>query len=104
MTESARWTNEKYGGYHIREPLEDDVDLTRVGPTQPCGEYMRRFWTPVAMTEQLGERPVPIRILGEDLVGFRDLSGTIGLLHRPWSPRRTSLEYGRIEKPGMRCA
>ena len=64
MTESARWTNKKYGGYHTRETLEDDVDLTRVGPAQPCGEYMRRFWFPVAMTEQLGERPVPIRILG----------------------------------------
>ena len=104
MTESARWTNKKYGGYHTRETLEDDVDLTRVGPAQPCGEYMRRFWFPVAMTEQLGERPVPIRILGEDLVIFRDLSGNIGLLHRHCSHRRMSLEYGRIEQHGIRCA
>ena len=55
MTEQARWTNQKFGGYHLREPREDEVDLTRVGPTTPCGEYMRRFWLPVAMTEQLGK-------------------------------------------------
>ena len=103
MTEETRWTNTKFGGYHINQPLEEDVNLTHIGPETPCGEYMRLFWQPVAMAEQLKQRPVPIRILGEDLVVFRDLSGNIGLLHRHCAHRRASLEYGRIERHGIRC-
>jgi phenylpropionate dioxygenase-like ring-hydroxylating dioxygenase large terminal subunit len=55
------------------------------------------------MSSQLNDLPVAIRILGEDLVIFRDLSGTIGLLHRYCAHRRASLEYGRIEEHGIRC-
>jgi phenylpropionate dioxygenase-like ring-hydroxylating dioxygenase large terminal subunit len=64
---------------------------------------MRRFWLPVSMTEQLGIHPLPIRILGEDLVVFRDLSGRVGLLHKHCAHRRASLEFGRIEQRGLRC-
>ena len=58
MTEQARWTNQKFGGYHLREPLEDEVDLTRVGPTTPCGEYMRRFWQPGGVSQELIDPPL----------------------------------------------
>ena len=57
--------------------------LTRVGPGTPMGELMRRYWQPVAVTADLNARPTrPVRILGEDLVLYRDKSGTLGLIER----------------------
>lgn len=103
MTGNERWAQRKYDGYSINCELEEDKDLTHVRPGTPGGNYMRRFWHPVAMTSQLGDLPVPIRILGEDLVIYRDLSGQIGLLHKHCAHRRASLEYGRIEEDGIRC-
>ncbi len=77
--------------------------LTRVGPDTPCGEYLRRFWQPVILASELGDLPRRLRILGEDLVAFRDKSGAIGLLE-PYCPHRgTSLEYGLIDDKGIRC-
>jgi len=55
------------------------------------------------MSSQLAGRPVPIRILGEDLVIFRDGESRVGLLHRHCAHRRASLEFGRIEQRGIRC-
>ena len=101
--EEVRWVNGPYQGYRLGAMPKEDEELTHVGPRTPCGEYMRRFWHPVAMSSQLDDLPVAIRILGEDLVIFRDLSGAIGLLHRHCAHRRASLEYGRIEEHGIRC-
>lgn len=57
---------------------EENEMLTRVGPGTPCGELMRRYWHPVAATVQLVENSVrKVRILGEDLVLFRDRSGAV---------------------------
>ncbi|MBI3516958.1 MAG: aromatic ring-hydroxylating dioxygenase subunit alpha [Proteobacteria bacterium] len=94
---------EPYGLYHGRRLPQEDAELTHVGPETPCGEYMRRFWQPVAMTSELGELPVAVRILGEDLVVFRDKSGRVGLLDRHCCHRGTSLEYGIVEDRGIRC-
>lgn len=103
MSEDIRWARGQYRGYDVRLPVEPDHELTRVEPGTPCGEYMRRFWTPVAMSSQLGDKPVAIRILAEDLVIFRDGEGRVGLLHKHCAHRRASLEFGRIEKRGIRC-
>ncbi len=103
MTDDVRWARAPLRGYDLRLPATEDVELTHVEAGTPAGEYLRRFWTPVAMTSQLGDKPVPIRILGEDLVIFRDGSGSIGLLHRHCAHRRASLEFGRIEARGIRC-
>ena len=103
MTEIVRWAKQPYHGYDTRAPAREDEELTHVGPATPGGEYLRRFWHPVAMSSQLAGMPVPIRILGEDLVVFRDGSGRVGLLHRHCAHRRASLEYGRIEQTGIRC-
>lgn len=81
----------------------EDPELTHTGPRTPAGEYFRRHWLPVVMTEQVSETPLAIDILGEALVVFRDLSGRIGLLHRQCAHRRASLEYGIVAEKGIRC-
>jgi nitrite reductase/ring-hydroxylating ferredoxin subunit len=92
-----------YNGYYRSGVATEDVELTHTDPDTPCGEYLRRFWQPICMSEQLTDLPLAIRIMGEDLVVFRDLSGHVGLLHRQCSHRRTSLEYGVIAEHGIRC-
>jgi phenylpropionate dioxygenase-like ring-hydroxylating dioxygenase large terminal subunit len=92
-----------YGGYFGRETPPDDVELTRVGPGTPCGEYLRRFWQPVAFARDLRDVPLRLRIMGEDLVLFRDGGGRVGLLHLHCLHRGTSLEYGIIAGRGIRC-
>src|SRR5688572_13782851 len=92
-----------YGGYYQPRDLQPDDELTRVGPGTPGGEYMRRFWQPVAMASELGDTPLVIRIMGEDLVCFRDKSGRVGLLHRHCAHRGTSLEFGIPAERGIRC-
>ncbi|MGH7771872.1 MAG: Rieske 2Fe-2S domain-containing protein [Candidatus Binatia bacterium] len=88
--------------YGLKIP-EPDPELTHVGPGTPCGELMRRYWQPVCLSEELKDLPKRIRILGEDLVAFRDGQGRAGLLFFRCSHRGTSLEYGRIEREGIRC-
>ena len=83
---------------------QPDPELTEVGPGTPCGEYLRRFWMPVAMTDQFSDRPYRIRILGEDLVLFREKGGRLGLVHLHCAHRNMSLEFGIIEEGGIRCS
>ena len=64
-----------YRGYFQREEGNSDIKLTQVGPGTPGGEYMRRFWQVVAYERELGELPLRIRALGEDLVAFKDGRG-----------------------------
>ncbi len=79
-------------------------DIVRVGPGTPGGEYLRCFWWPVALSDEVKDIPVPVNVLGEELVLFRDLSGQLSLLGAHCSHRRASLEYGIIEAHGIRCA
>lgn len=92
-----------YQGYH--QPIEGEFDreLTEVGRGTPCGEYLRRFWQPVAMSSELGDLPLAVELLGEPLVLFRDRSGDLGLLHRHCSHRGASLEYGIPAEHGIVC-
>ena len=76
--------------------------MTRVGPGTPCGEYLRRFWQPVAFAREL-ETPRRVRVLGEDLVVFRDRGGRVGVLHLHCAHRGTSLEFGSPLERGLRC-
>ena len=92
-----------FQGYHQVRDAREDAELTHVGPGTPCGEYLRRFWQPVAMSEELGDLPRVVRILGEDLVLFRDGSGRPGLLHRHCAHRGASLEYGIVAERGIIC-
>ena len=92
-----------YGGYLAREIPPEDAELTHVGPGTPCGEYMRRFWQPVALSSELRDVPLRVRVLGEDLVLFRDGRGRVGLVQMRCPHRGTSLEYGLISARGLRC-
>jgi 5,5'-dehydrodivanillate O-demethylase len=82
---------------------EENEMLTRVGPGTPAGEMLRRYWHPIAFVNELKERPKRRRLLGEDLVLFRDDRGRLGLLALRCSHRGTSLEFGHIEDGGLRC-
>src|SRR5579871_5386395 len=84
---------------------EDNEILTRTDPGQPAGEWMRRYWLPAALAEELpqGGTPLPVRMLGEDLVLFRGEQGRPGLLAIHCSHRGADLSYGRLEDGGLRC-
>lgn len=83
---------------------EQNDRLTRVGPGTPCGELMRRYWHPVAASSQLAEPGTkPVRILGENLVLYRDRKGGLGLVEPHCPHRKASLLYGMPEQAGLRC-
>ena len=92
-----------HGRQHVWS-VAPDPELTEVGPGTPCGEYLRRYWMPVAMTSQVGDLPCRLRILGEDLVLFREKGGRLGLVHLHCCHRNMSLEFGIIEEGGIRCS
>ena len=94
------------GSGYGREAPRPDERLTPVGPGTPAGELFRRYWQPVGVASelsQLADLAKPVRVLGEDLVLFRDGAGKFGLLDSRCSHRGTSLYYGRVEPEGIRC-
>jgi nitrite reductase/ring-hydroxylating ferredoxin subunit len=107
MTQSeaaARARGGQFAGYaRATTAAESDGELTRVGPGTPCGEYLRRFWHPVFLSAEVRDLPVPIKVMGEDLVLFRDGEGTVGLVHKNCPHRQASLEFGKCERRGIRC-
>ena len=83
---------------------EQNERLTHVGPGTPMGELLRRYWHPFAAVGELDARPTKaIRILGENLVAYKDRSGTYGLIERLCPHRRVDLSYGIPEENGLRC-
>jgi 5,5'-dehydrodivanillate O-demethylase oxygenase subunit len=84
---------------------EQNERLSRVGRGTPTGELMRRYWHPIAASSQLkGPGTRPIRLLGEDLVLYRDKSGTLGLVGERCPHRRAGMVFGIPEQEGLRCA
>jgi phthalate 4,5-dioxygenase len=83
---------------------ESDL-LCQTGRGTPCGELMRRYWQPVALSEEVAAdgTPLAVRLLGEDLVLFRDSQGCPGLLDLHCPHRGADLSYGRVEDGGIRC-
>src|SRR5262245_37418935 len=84
---------------------EQNELLTRTGRGTPAGELFRRYWQPVALAEELpaGAPPRPVRLLGEDLVRFRDASDEIGLMALRCPHRGADLSFARVEGNGLRC-
>jgi 5,5'-dehydrodivanillate O-demethylase len=78
--------------------------LTEVGSDKPMGVLLRRYWHPIAAVAELDDNPTkPVRLLGEDLVLYKDLSGQYGLLDRHCPHRSADLSYGTVESCGLRC-
>ncbi|WP_067929058.1 Rieske 2Fe-2S domain-containing protein [Alicyclobacillus shizuokensis] len=85
---------------------EDNMLITRVGPGKPMGNVMRAYWLPMLLSSELPERdgrPLRVRVLGEDLIAFRDTRGNVGLLEEYCPHRGASLYFGRNEQCGLRC-
>ena len=91
------------GSAYGRAPAKSEDLLVGVGPGTPCGEYLRRYWQPVGVSAEVTSQPKRVRILGEDLVLFRDRKGRAGLLYERCMHRGTSLFFGKVEDEGVRC-
>lgn len=88
--------------YALREP-STRTELTSVGRGTAMGELMRRYWHPVGLVTDATDIPRKVRVLGEDLILFRDRRGNPGLLHARCCHRGTTLYYGKVEDDGIRC-
>jgi phthalate 4,5-dioxygenase oxygenase subunit len=86
--------------------VEENERATRVGPGTPGGKLFRRYWWPMCLSTELSERdgaPLRVRLLGEDLIAYRDTTGAVGLVDAYCPHRRAPLFFGRNEECGIRC-
>ena len=86
---------------------EDNERLCRVGPGTPMGNLFRRFWLPALLSSEIpipDSAPKRLRILGEDLVAFRDSGGRVGIVDAYCPHKQAQLFWGRNEECGLRCA
>jgi hypothetical protein len=86
-----------------RQVPPPDYELTCVDPGSPMGELLRRYWQPVCLSDELKDLPRKEKLLGEEIVVFRDKQGRVGALDPHCAHRGTSLEWGQIEERGIRC-
>ncbi|MEJ8814208.1 aromatic ring-hydroxylating dioxygenase subunit alpha [Variovorax ureilyticus] len=91
------------GTAYGRKPGVHNPLLTEVGAGTPMGELLRRYWHPVGLSADAGDPPRQVRVLGEDLILFRDGTGRPGLVHPNCAHRGASLYYGKVEERGIRC-
>jgi len=91
------------GTAYGRQPGAPLYQLAQVGPGTPMGEVLRRYWQPIGLTDYATARPRRVRILGEDLLLFRDKRGRPGLLYPRCCHRGASLYFGGVEEDGIRC-
>jgi nitrite reductase/ring-hydroxylating ferredoxin subunit len=85
---------------------EENELLTRVGPGSPMGDLLRRYWTPACLSSEVpgsDSDPIRVRLLGENLIAFRDTNGQVGLIQNHCPHRGASLFFGRNEESGLRC-
>lgn len=79
------------------------AELAEVGAGTPMGELMRRYWHPIGLSSDATDTPRKLRVLGEDLILFRDGQGRPGLLYPHCAHRGASLYYGKVDAQGIRC-
>ena len=92
------------GTAYAMRPSASRIELTEVGRGTPMGELLRRYWQPIAGASELESNPVKdIRLLGENLVLYRDRGGHYGLIDRHCPHRRADMLYGWVEDKGIRC-
>ncbi|VWX61370.1 Phenoxybenzoate dioxygenase subunit alpha [Burkholderiales bacterium 8X] len=85
------------------KPGSYNAALTEVGAGTPMGELLRRYWHPIGLASDASDVPRKVRVLGEDLILFRDRAGRPGLVHPNCAHRGSSLYYGKVEERGIRC-
>jgi 5,5'-dehydrodivanillate O-demethylase oxygenase subunit len=84
--------------------VEENIRMTQTGKGTPMGELLRRYWHPIAAVTEFEEQSIKqVRLMGEDLVLYKDRSGTYGLLALHCPHRRADLSYGFVEECGLRC-
>jgi nitrite reductase/ring-hydroxylating ferredoxin subunit len=103
MNTTSLNTESGYRGYQEPQRGESDEILVRTSKGTTCGEYLRRYWQPIALTSEVTDVPGVIRVMGEELVLFCDKSGRYGLVHKQCPHRRASMEFGVCESNGIRC-
>jgi len=103
MAEATQRKLSSDGGAYGRPEQHPDRELASVGPGTPCGELLRRYWQPVGVSATVTHRPQNVRILGEDLILFRDKRGRPGLLYPRCMHRGTTLLYGKVSEEGIAC-
>lgn len=103
MSEGTNAATMSYAGYLKDLEVAENANITHVGKGTPGGEYLRRFWQPIALSSSVQDLPHRLRIFGEDLVLFRDLRGRLGCLHLHCSHRGASLEFGVVTEQGISC-
>ena len=85
---------------------EENEIIVHTGPGTPMGEVMRRYWLPALLSWELDEpdgTPVRVKLVGEELIAFKDTDGKVGLLDNYCPHRRASLFFGRNDECGVRC-
>src|SRR5882672_7726970 len=109
--EASNLISNEINSVSIKDPAammsqEQNDLITRTGPKDACGKLMRMYWQPAALVDELtGPRPVKaVKLLGEDLVLFRDEDGRYGLIERHCAHRGADLAFGRREDGGLRCS
>ena len=103
MSDKATVTKQPFAGYHRTRATYINEELLLVGKDTLGGQYLRRFWQPLIVAAELGNLPKAVKLLGEELVVFRDKRGRVGLLDRYCSHRNASLEFGLIRERGIQC-
>src|SRR5207244_3582330 len=85
---------------------EENELICRVGPGTPMGNFMREYWLPAMLSSEIptaDSDPLRVMLLGEQLIGFRDTNGKVGLVANNCPHRGASLFFGRNEEAGLRC-
>ncbi len=101
---TASEKTKSFDGYYNRPASPALSAHVQVGPGTPGGEFLRRFWQPVMLVSELKDLPVAIKVLGGELVIFRDRRGMVGLVRKHCIHRNASLEFGIIGERGIRCS
>jgi phenylpropionate dioxygenase-like ring-hydroxylating dioxygenase large terminal subunit len=99
----TKTTVDPIGRAYGRPKANPDDTLVRCGAGTLGGELLRRYWQPVALSRDLADLPMLVKILDEELVLYRDKAGTPGLLYPRCMHRGTNLLFGKIEEHGIRC-
>ena len=91
------------GTAYGRAPPTSRLELAQIGAGTPMGELLRRYWHPIGLLADANDTPRKVRVLGEDLILFRDKTGRPGLVYPHCAHRGSSLFYGKVEERGIRC-